>query len=78
MTEKREARRLAKEIRKETGVPLGPANVIARHLQDYTQWELPSNPVTSKYCTMKSVGNCSCCMSTELEVTGPKGKWTRY
>lgn len=73
MGELRERKRLAKEIRTKTGIPLGPASVIARHVRECMDWELYTNPVTAKYCVAKYHGP-ECCAYTELEVIGPKGK----
>jgi hypothetical protein len=73
----REAKKLGKRIREETGVPLGACCVIARCILDYNVWELDDLDSTKKWCkiTYRSYG-CDCCSgSTGVVVTGPKGTY---
>ena len=81
MSEQREAKRLAKTLRKQTGIPLGAAHAIAIVLKvKYEKWSLDDHPKLKRWAKLESDwASCDCCgPSYHVVVTGPKGKWEEY
>jgi len=77
MSKRREIKQLAKTIRQETGVPVAAAHIIARHFVDYDEYALDGHDKVGRFCVSKQAGVCSCCYHTVVEVSGPRGRWSR-